>query len=208
MNPAFRIAIALVVSIRIKIGFVNFPKIVWRVRGTWLLKRPQHTVRHRQFSLITMTVKWTSWRSNHRSFNCLFNSYRGTTSKGTSLSVFCEGNPLVTVEFPHKGPITRKRFPCHDAYCEVSQGSAHPYGSGMVAPKELQCSFDEMAIWAGEILKSIKSELHLKLVYCSRSTTHFISLTKVINSLLGFFWKINVKKCEIDWLVAHLFHSD
>ena len=50
-------------------------------------------------------------------------------------------------------------------------------------------SFDEMAIWASEILKSIKSELHLKLVYCSRSTTHFISLTNVINSLLVFLLK-------------------
>ena len=37
-------------------------------------------------------------------------------------------------------------------------------------------SFDEMAIWASEILKSIKSELHIKLVYCSRSTTQFVIL--------------------------------
>ena len=49
-------------------------------------------------------------------------------------------------------------------------------------------SFDEMAIWASEILKSIKSELYFKLVYCSRSTTHFISLTKVINSMLVFLY--------------------
>ena len=50
-----------------------------------------------------------------------------------------------------------------------------------------------MAIWVSEILKSIKSELHLKLVYCSHSTTHFISLTKVINSMLVFLLK---NKCE------------
>ena len=99
----------------------------------------------------------------------------------------------MTGELPHKGPIMRERFPCHDAYCEVSQGSAHPYGSGMVAPKGPQCSFDEMATWASEILKSIKSEHHSELVYCSRSATHFISLTKVINSLLVFLLK---NKCE------------
>ena len=124
------------------------------VRGLTILKRPQHTVRYRKFSIITMTVKWTPWRSNHRPFNCLFNGYRGPTSKGTSLSVFCEGNPLVTGGLHLKGPITRKRFPCHDAYCEVSPirvRDGRPQGT----------SFEEMAIWASEILKSIKSELHL-----------------------------------------------
>ena len=98
----------------------------------------------------------------------------------------------MTGELPHKGPMTRKRFPCHDAYCEVSQGSAHPYGPWMVAPKgqvSTRCRFGLV-----KLLKTIKSELHLKLVYCSRSTTHFISLTKVINSMLVFCCKINVKK--------------
>ena len=68
-------------------------------------------------------------------------------------------------------------------------------------------SFDEMTIWASEILNSIKSGLHLKQVYCSRSTTHFIGLTKVTNSMLVFLLE-NVKKCIMDWLVAHLFHAD
>ena len=54
-------------------------------------------------------------------------------------------------------------------------------------------SFGEMANWASEILKSIKSELYFKLVYCSRSTTHFIGLTKVIYSMLVFLLK---NKCQ------------
>ena len=99
------------------------------------------------------------------------------------------------VELPHKGPITQKRFPCHDAYCEVSQGRAHPYGSGMIAPMWL------VSIWASEILKSIKLELHLKLVYCSHLTTHFISLTNVINSLLVFLLKNECEKMW-NWLVS------
>ena len=98
----------------------------------------------------------------------------------------------MTSELPHEGPITRKRFPCHDAYCEVSQGSAHPY-IWVRDGRPQGTSFDEMAIWASEILKCIKSELPLKLVYCSRSTTHFISLTKVTNSMLVFILK---NKCE------------
>ena len=66
-------------------------------------------------------------------------------------------------------------------------------------------SFDEMAIWASEILNSIKSGLHLKQVYCSRSTTHFISLTKVTNSMLVFLLK---NKCEkmYNGLVSGPFH--
>ena len=55
-------------------------------------------------------------------------------------------------------------------------------------------SFDEMAIWASEILKSIKLELHLKLMYCSHLTTHFISFTKVTNSMLVFLLKNKYEK--------------
>ena len=33
----------------------------------------------------------------------------------SALLVFCQGNPLVTGEFPYKGIIITKRFPCSDA---------------------------------------------------------------------------------------------
>ena len=44
----------------------------------------------------------------------------------------------------------------------------------------------KMTIWDSEILNIIKSDLHLELVYCSRSATHFISLASDTNSMLVF----------------------
>ena len=52
----------------------------------------------------------------------------------------------------------------------------------------LQGLFLKVAIWASEILKGIKSELHLELVYCNSSTTHFISLQHRTCRPLGHYF--------------------
>ena len=57
--------------------------------------------------------------SNHRQLDCLFNSLFWLTWKKTSKSRNTGpfwGNPPVTGGSPHKGPVMRKAFPCHDAF--------------------------------------------------------------------------------------------
>ena len=56
--------------------------------------------------------------SNHQPHDCLHNRLFRRRSKKTSklrVTGLCEGNTLVTSEFPaHKGPVTRKMFPFDD----------------------------------------------------------------------------------------------
>ena len=52
--------------------------------------------------------------SNHRRLGCLLNRLsRHSSNKTSKLHVtgLCEGNPKVTVDSPHKGPVTRKICP-------------------------------------------------------------------------------------------------
>ena len=66
-------------------------------------------------------IRQLQWRhnehkrvSNHRRLDCLFNRLFRHRSKKTPtpcVTDHCEGNPPVTGEFPHKGPLTRKMFP-------------------------------------------------------------------------------------------------
>ena len=62
----------------------------------------------------------------------------------------------------------------------------------MVAPRDYFQDDQE----ANGILKIIESQLHLELVYYSRSTTHFISLALDINNMLVYMWEEKIK-----WLV-------
>ena len=62
----------------------------------------------------------------------------------------------------------------------------------MVAPRDYFQDDQE----ANGILKIIKSQLHLELVYYSRSTSHFISLALDINNMLVYMWEEKIK-----WLV-------
>ena len=55
--------------------------------------------------------------SNHQSHDCLLNRLFRRRSKETSklrVTGLCVGNSPVTVEFPHKGPVTQKMFPFGD----------------------------------------------------------------------------------------------
>ena len=125
--------------------------------------------------------------SNHWPFHLLFNSLLMPTSKGTSnLLIFCLLLGKSTGGFPRKGPITRKRL--HSVMMHIAMSHrTHPTtpperwldGLGVLTHAGYGWSppgtIFKMAIWASEILKSIKSELHLELVYCSHSTTHFLT---------------------------------
>ena len=55
----------------------------------------------------------------------------------------------------------------------------------MVAPRDYFQDDQE----ASGILKIIQSELHIELVYYSRSTTHFISLALEINNMSVYLVK-------------------
>ena len=60
--------------------------------------------------------------SNHRRLGCLLNRFfRRTWKEASKLSVtgLCERNQPVTGGFPHKGPVTRKRFPFDDVIMEI-----------------------------------------------------------------------------------------
>ena len=48
--------------------------------------------------------------------DCLFNSLILTTKKVSKLCIIITGpgNSLVTVIFPHRGPMMQKVFPCHN----------------------------------------------------------------------------------------------
>ena len=70
-----------------------------------------------KMSVITMTSWRVRWQSNHRHLDCLLNPlFRHGSKKTSKLRVtgLCEGNSLVTGEFPHKGPVTQKTFPFDD----------------------------------------------------------------------------------------------
>ena len=74
---------------------------------------------------LSVTVTWLfywiiKWRhsegdgvSHHQRLKCLLNRLIGRRSKKTSklrVTGLCEGNSLVTGEFPHKGPVTQIFF--------------------------------------------------------------------------------------------------
>ena len=57
--------------------------------------------------------------SNNQPHDCqLIRLFRRRSKKTTKLRVtgLCEGNSPVTVEFPHKRPVTRKMFPYDDVF--------------------------------------------------------------------------------------------
>ena len=86
------------------------------------------------------TFPW-QWRhngregvSNHRRFYCLLKClFRHRSKKTSKLRVngLCEGNSPVTVNSPHKRPVTRKMFSFHDvnmsACWQPRQISPHSY---------------------------------------------------------------------------------
>ena len=56
---------------------------------------------------------------NNWHLNCLLNRlFRHRSKKTSKLHVtgLCEANPPVTVDSPHKGPVTWKIFPCDDVF--------------------------------------------------------------------------------------------
>ena len=73
---------------------------------------------------VTSTSVSLQWRhnehdgvSNYRSHDCLLNSLFRRWSKKTPkfrATGLCDGNSPVTVNSPHKGPVTRKMFPFDD----------------------------------------------------------------------------------------------
>ena len=77
----------------------------------------------------TVTFVWASWAititsnehyvvSNHRSFDCLYNSLCAPTSnshQSPNCWLFVRGIHRWPVNSPHKGPVTQKRFPFDDA---------------------------------------------------------------------------------------------
>ena len=61
--------------------------------------------------------------SNHQSHVGLLNHLFGRGSKKTSkllVTGLCAGNSPVTGEFPHKGPVTRKKFRLDDAFMQAA----------------------------------------------------------------------------------------
>ena len=59
---------------------------------------------------------------NHRHLDCLLNRLFRRRSKKTlkpCVTCLCKGNPLVTSDSPHKGPVTRKMLPFDDVIVEA-----------------------------------------------------------------------------------------
>ena len=68
--------------------------------------------------------------SNHRRIECFLNRlFRRGSKKTSNLRVtgLCEGNSPVTVNSPHKGPVTRKTFPFDDVIMEGQQITWRPF---------------------------------------------------------------------------------
>ena len=62
--------------------------------------------------------------SNHQPYDCLLNrSFRRRPKEKSKLRVagFCEANSPGTGEFPHKWPVTRKKFPFDDVIMHYAQ---------------------------------------------------------------------------------------
>ena len=79
-----------------------------------------------QSGALIMSLQWCHNEcdgvSNYRRFLCLLNCLFRRRSKKTSklhMTGLCEGNSLVTGEFPAKGPVTRKTFPFDDVIMVV-----------------------------------------------------------------------------------------
>ena len=86
------------------------------------------------------------------------------------------GNPIVKIRRSYDRLISTMGFPVlvrWHIYIESGPWKRSPM---QVRDGRIPGTIFQMAIWASEILKNIKLELHLELVYCSRSTIHFISL--------------------------------
>ena len=73
------------------------------------------------FDLVDITLQWRHNErhcvSNQRLFDCLLNRLLRCRLMKTSrlrITGLCEWNLPVTSEFPHKGPVTRKKFPMDD----------------------------------------------------------------------------------------------
>ena len=62
--------------------------------------------------------------SNHRNHDCLLNHLFRTRSKKTSklhVTGLCEGNSLMTSEFPAQMPVTRRVFPFEDVIMSINE---------------------------------------------------------------------------------------
>ena len=60
--------------------------------------------------------------SNHQPHGCLLNGLFKRRSKKTSqicVTGLCEGNSMLPVNSPHKGPVTRKMFPSDDVIMNI-----------------------------------------------------------------------------------------
>ena len=92
-----------------------------------LVYKQIHTLatNYRQFQVLSWTLQWRHDEcdgvSNHRRFGCLLNRFTGADQRKNQSSAslaFVTGIHRWPVDYPHKGPITRKRFPFDDVTME------------------------------------------------------------------------------------------
>ena len=90
---------------------------------------------------------------------------------------FCEGNPTVTIGFPHKGPVTRKMFPFDDVIMILFK-----HGVWHICPCELRCKVPLLGVFPSTTFvvytnqqryspkKILKSHIHATLVTIERDS--------------------------------------
>ena len=100
-------------------------------------------------------------------------------------------HPSLTIPAPSRGEPNRhlgssyqQGVSCLHCLLTWVACGAHPCRSSMVAPGDY---FQDNKEASGILI--IKSQLHIQLVYYSRSTTHFISLALEINNVLVYLVK-------------------
>ena len=79
--------------------------------STNMIDIPEHHI------ICLQPLRWHNVVSNHRPFDCLFNSLCGLTSKkhlSPHYWPFVRGIHRWPVNSPHKGPVTRKKLPSDD----------------------------------------------------------------------------------------------
>ena len=157
-----------------------------------------HVIYKKQYQLTTL-----HWRhndrdgvSNHQPHGCLLNRLFRRKSKKTSklrVTGLCVGNSPGPVNFPHKGPVTRKMFPFDDVIMETEQvqlcyptmASWHKLTSHLLIPSQwiscmwiccFLCCLPEQAVKQRQSIHSIICLNELQTVRSRSQFTYKLSL--------------------------------
>ena len=135
----------------------------------------------------------------HQHLDCLFNSLFWVTSKKTSVPCyepFVRGIHRSPVDSPHKGPATRKPFPCDNIIMTAHLHCAYNIVKTSVTVYPIKCALFELHCWLSQSQSSNLNYMG-KIRQCLTIAKHQLYKAQI-------FVKIPCSKLQMNVLLTHL----